>query len=41
MPELKGNGHFQIFTSIFTPMRGSPTREHRERTNSPRMRRLP
>jgi len=26
MPELKGNGHFHIFTSIFTAMRGQPDR---------------
>ena len=24
MPELKENGHFQIFTAIFATMRGSP-----------------
>jgi hypothetical protein len=31
MPELKGNGHFRIFTGIFAAMRDSPTGEHRER----------
>ena len=25
MPELEGNGHFQIFTATFRAMRGSPT----------------
>ena len=41
LPELKGNGHLQIFRAIFTAMRGGPTGEHRDRLNSPQMRRLP
>jgi hypothetical protein len=32
---------FSDVHGIFTTMRGSPTGEHRERPNSPQMRRLP